>query len=52
MEELSKRLAKAGASALVLGIVSIAGGVSVGVLSIVSGAGLLRQRRELKQRHC
>lgn len=44
MERLFKKVTGAGILAVILGIVTITAGVAVGVLSIISGARLLRER--------
>ena len=48
MEETRKRLTRAGAQSLTLGILTLVFGVTVGVLNIVNGGMLLHQRRTLK----
>ena len=48
MEETRRQLARSGAESLVLGILTTVFGVAVGVLGIVNGAKLLRQRRTLR----
>ena len=49
MKRIHKILTAAGTTALVLGIVTAAVGVSAGVLGIINGARLLRSRRELER---
>ena len=44
MERLFKKVTGAGVLAVILGIVTITTGIAVGVLSIISGARLLRER--------
>ena len=44
MERLFKNVTGVGILAVILGIVTITTGIAVGVLSIVSGARLLRER--------
>ncbi len=44
MERLFKKVTGAGILSVILGIVTITTGIAVGVLSIVSGARLLRER--------
>lgn len=48
LEDTDRRLARSGAQALTLGILTILFGVTTGVLSIVSGGKLLSQRKKLK----
>ena len=48
MEDTSRRLARSGAQSLTLGILTILFGVTTGVLSIVNGGKLLRQRSKLR----
>ncbi len=48
MEGIYRRLARSGAQDLTIGILTLIFGVTVGVLNIVNGGKLLRQRRELK----
>ena len=48
MEETRKRMARAGAQSLTLGILTLVFGVTVGVLNIVNGGQLLHQRKALK----
>ena len=48
MEETRKRLTRAGAQSMTLGILTLVFGVTVGVLNIVNGGQLLHQRRALK----
>ena len=48
MEETRKRLARAGAQSLTLGILTLVFGITVGVLNIVNGGMLLHQRKALK----
>lgn len=48
MEETKKRLIRSGAQALTLGILTLAFGVTAGVLGIVNGGKLLRQSRTLR----
>lgn len=45
MEEIYARLTRSGILTLTLGIISVVFGLAVGVLSIVSGAKLLRAAR-------
>ena len=47
-EDTSRRLARSGAQDLTLGILMILFGVTAGVLQIVNGGKLLRQRSKLK----
>lgn len=47
MEDMRKCLAGAGARSLTLGILTVAFGVTVGVLNIVGGGKLLHQSRTL-----
>ena len=49
MEKTSKTLAVCGAGAITCGIIAITVGVTIGVLSIVSGGKLLAARKELKK---
>jgi len=44
MERLFKQVTAAGILSLIVGIVSIAVGVAVGVLAVINGARLLRER--------
>ena len=48
MEETRKRMTRAGAQSLTLGILTLVFGVAVGVLNIVNGGQLLHQRKALK----
>ena len=48
MEGIYRRLVWSGAQDLTIGILTLVFGVTVGVLDIVNGGKLLRQRRELK----
>ena len=48
MEETRKRLSHSGIESLTLGILTVLFGVTVGVLNIVNGGKLLRQRRSLR----
>ena len=49
MEETTNRLRRSGAQALTLGILTLAFGVTAGVLEIVSGGKLLRAGRKLRK---
>lgn len=48
LENTDKRLARSGAQALALGVLTIVFGVTTGVLHIINGGKLLRQRRKLR----
>jgi len=48
MEETRKKLAGAGAWSLVLGILTLLYGMSVGILGIINGGRLLGQSRKLR----
>ena len=48
MEQTRKRLSHSGIEALILGILTILFGVTVGVLNIVNGGKLLRQKKSLR----
>ena len=48
MDEMYSRLTRSGAQALTLGILTLAFGVTAGVLGIVNGGKLLHQRRALR----
>lgn len=48
MEETSKKLAGAGAWSLVLGILTLLYGMTVGILGIINGGRLLGQSRKLR----
>lgn len=47
MDQVSARLARAGALSLTLGILTLSFGVTAGVLGIVSGGRLLHLRKSL-----
>lgn len=47
MEKAYKTMTSAGVASLVAGIVVIAAGVAAGVLGIISGARLLKNRNEI-----
>ena len=47
MEHVFNRITQSGILALVLGILSIVFGVTVGVLTIISGSLLLRDRKDI-----
>ncbi len=46
MEDISRRLARSGAQSLVLGILTMVFGLTVGVLSVINGASLLASRKK------
>ena len=48
MDATRRRLSHSGVESLTLGILTIVFGVTVGVLNIVNGGKLLRQRRSLR----
>ena len=48
LEDTNRRLARSGAQALTLGILTLLFGVTTGVLNIVNGGKLLAQRRKLR----
>jgi hypothetical protein len=48
MDATRRRLSRSGVESLTLGILTIVFGVTVGVLNIVNGGKLLRQRRSLR----
>ena len=48
LEDTNRRLARSGAQALTLGVLTLVFGVTTGILNIVNGGKLLRQRRKLK----
>ena len=48
MKETYRCLGRSGAASLTLGVLTLIFGVTVGVLNIVNGGKLLRQRKALK----
>lgn len=48
LEDTNRRLTRSGAQALTLGVLTLLFGVTTGVLNIVNGGKLLRQRKKLK----
>ena len=48
MDATRRRLSRSGVESLTLGILTIVFGVTVGVLNIINGGKLLRQKRTLR----
>jgi hypothetical protein len=48
MDATRRRLSRSGVESLTLGILTVLFGVAVGVLNIVNGGKLLRQKRSLR----
>ena len=47
MEKAYLTMKNSGAGSIAIGIIVLVGGITVGVLSIVSGASLLKHKREI-----